>query len=291
LRSIAVAVNRPSFLFNPTSCASLSQESTLTSTRAATQTLASPFQADDCSGLRFKPALRLASDAHTSKAKGAALKATLTQPAHQANIRSVVAQLPKQLPARLTTLQKACPEATYAANPHSCPSGAKVGSATVTTPVLPGRLSGPAYLVSHGNEAFPDLDLLLEGDGVRVILTATTRIARGVTTSDFSSIPDVPVSSFTLTLPQGPNSALAANGSLCKGRLTMPTTITAQNGLQLKRSSRLAVAHCPRRHSRHSRRNVRARSCRRHHRCPHRRPRARRPPARRSRQEATRSAP
>ena len=136
----------------------------------------------------------------------------LLQGAHEANIHSVVASLPKQLPSRLTTLQKACPEATYAANPFACPPGSKVGWATVTTPVLPGRLTGPAYLVSHGGAAFPDLDLLLEGDGVRVILNGNTQIKNGITTSTFGSIPDVPVTSFVLDLPQGPNSALAANG-------------------------------------------------------------------------------
>src|SRR4051794_41557952 len=38
------------------------------------------------------------------------LVVTFTQPDHQANIRSVVASLPKELPSRLTTLQKACTE-------------------------------------------------------------------------------------------------------------------------------------------------------------------------------------
>jgi len=111
--------------------------------------------------------------------------------------------------------------------------------------VLPGELRGSAYLVSHGGAAFPDLDLLLEGDGVRVILTGNTQIKNGVTTSTFGSIPDVPVTSFVLDLPQGPNSALAVNGgSFCTQTLTMPTTITAQSGAVVKQSTNLAVAGC-----------------------------------------------
>ena len=169
----------------------------------------------------------------------------LLQGAHEANIHSVVASLPKQLPSRLTTLQKACPEATYAANPFACPPGSKVGSATVSTPVLPDHLTGPAYLVSHGGAAFPDLDLLLEGDGVRVILNGTTQIKNGITTSTFGSIPDVPVTSFVLDLPQGPNSALAVNGeAFCTQTLTMPTTITAQSGTVIKQETNVGVAGC-----------------------------------------------
>ena len=115
---------------------------------------------------------------------------------------SVFVELPKQLPSRLTTLQKACPEATFAANPVNCRAlGSEVGSATVVTPVLPGQLSGSAYLVSHGGESFPDLDIVLEGDGVKVILTGNTKITKGVTSSTFAAIPDVPVTSFVLNLP------------------------------------------------------------------------------------------
>ena len=244
LRDINVAVNRPSFLFNPSSCNTLSTDSTFTSTLGSTRALPSPFPLTACGSLAFKPSFAAATSAKTSRANGASLTVTIKQGAHEANMRSVVASLPMQLPSRLSTLQKACPEATYAANPRSCPEGALVGTAVVDTPVLPKPLSGPAYLVSHGGAAFPDLDLLLEGNGVHVILVGNTDIKGGVTTSTFASIPDVPVSSVTLTLPTGPHSALAAFGSFCGRGLVMPTTITGQNGSVLKQSTHLTVTGC-----------------------------------------------
>jgi hypothetical protein len=249
LRSITVVVNRKPFLFNPSNCGALSTDSLLSSTLGATQRLSSPFAVTNCGALPFKPNFSAATSASTNptqlKANGASLRVNLLQGAHEANIRSVVAELPKALPSRLTTLQKACLAATYEANPFSCPAGSKVGTATVSTPVLPAPLSGPAYLVSHGGEAFPDLDLLLEGDGgVRVILESHTDIKNGITKSTFPAIPDVPASSFVLDLPQGPNSALTAVGTLCTQTLTMPTTITAQSGAVVKQSTNIAVAGC-----------------------------------------------
>ncbi len=245
LRSLSVNVNRANFLLNPTNCGALATESALTSTFGASQSLASPFQVGNCSALAFKPSFKAGTSAKTSKLNGASLRVTVGQGAHEANMRSVFAQLPKQLPSRLTTLQKACPEATFAANPVSCrPLGSEVGTASAVTPVLPDKLTGPAFLVSHGGQAFPDLDLVLEGDGVKVILTGNTNIKNGITSSTFASIPDVPVSSFELNLPTGPHSALTAIGNLCLKPLLMPTTITAQNGAVIKQNTRISVSGC-----------------------------------------------
>jgi hypothetical protein len=212
----------------------------------ATQSLSSPFQVGGCSALAFKPSFKVSTSAKTSKALGAGLQVNLLQGVHQANIASVFAQLPLQLPSRLSTLQKACPEATFAASPVACrPLGSEVGSAVVVTPVLPGALTGSAYLVSHGGAAFPDLDLVLEDGGVRVILVGNTNIKKGITSSTFAAIPDAPVSSFVLNLPTGPHSALTANGNLCAKPLVMPTTITGQNGAQIKQNTRISVSGCP----------------------------------------------
>ncbi len=212
LRNIAVTVNRPSFLFNPTFCGALATESTLTSTLGATQGVASPFAVGNCNALAFKPSFKASTSAKVSKATGASLQVKVAQAPHQANIRSVLVQLPKALPSRLTTLQKACPEVKFAANPVNCRAlGSEVGTATVTTPVLPDRLTGSAYLVSHGGAAFPDLDLVLEGDGVRVILVGNTNIKNGITTSNFATLPDVPI--FELRARPAGRSPLGADGN------------------------------------------------------------------------------
>ena len=127
-------------------------------------------------------------------------------------------QLPKQLPSRLTTLNKACPAATFAANPYGCDPARPVGSARANTPMLPGQTAGPGDPGVTRRRGVPDLDLVLEANGVRVIVVGNTKITKGITTTNFATTPDVPVTSITVNLPIGPHSALAANGNLCTSR-------------------------------------------------------------------------
>jgi hypothetical protein len=264
LRSLSLAVNRPHFLFNPTSCAPLATESLLTSTFSAGDSLSSPFQVGGCAALAFKPSFGAGTGGKPTKAHGASLAVKLTQGAHQANIREVQLQLPMRLATRQSTLEKACLAASFEAGPPpgTCASTARVGTATVTTPVLPGALTGPAYLISHGGEAFPDLDLVLSGDGVEVVLVGHTHISRtGVITSTFENLPDVPVSSVTVSLPMGADSLLAANSDdLCGAKLLAPTTIVSQSGTRVSLQTRVSLSGCPRARRRGSTRASRRRA-------------------------------
>jgi hypothetical protein len=216
----------------------------------ASAPIESHFQVGSCRSLEFKPGFKVSTSGKTSRADGASLSVKLTYPkapqGTQANISKVKVDLPKQLPSRLTTLQKACTEQTFAANPASCPSASIVGHAKAVTPLLPVPLEGPAYFVSHGGAKFPELIVVLQGYGVTLDLRGETYISpAGITSSTFATVPDAPVGSFELTLPQGKYSALAANGNLCKSNLKMPTAFTAQNGAEIHETTKVGVTGCP----------------------------------------------
>ncbi len=252
IKHVNVTINRPGFTFNPTNCGKLAITGVLSSSEGASAAVSTPFQVTNCATLAFKPKLTVSTAGKTSRARGASLHVKLTYPSgpYDANIASVKVDLPKQLPSQLKTLQKACPAATFEANPAGCPAASIVGHAKAITPVLPVPLEGPAYFVSHGGEAFPSLIVVLQGYGVSVDLVGSTFInpKTNVTSSTFKTVPDVPVGSFELNLPQGKYPALAANGNLCKAKLAMPTAFTGQNGAVLHQSTPIAVTGCPRAH-------------------------------------------
>jgi hypothetical protein len=285
IKHVNVLINRPGFTLNPTSCNPVRVTGTVNSAESASAPVSIPFQIANCAALRFSPMFVVSTSGKTSKADGASLTATVEEPTGalgtQANIARVKVELPKQLPARLTTLQKACTQGQFQENPAGCPAASVIGHATVRTPLLPVALEGPAYFVSNGGEAFPNLIMVLQGYGVTIDLIGDTFISKaGVTSTTFKTIPDQPFNSFELTLPEGPYSALAANGNMCaltktvtvkkkvtimvrsKGSvrkrtvtrnvkqaepetLRMPTEFVGQNGVVSTRETPVMATGCP----------------------------------------------
>jgi hypothetical protein len=249
IKHVNVLIDRPGFTFNPTSCNPQAITGTIQSDEGARAPVSTPFQATNCSSLKFAPKFTVSTSGKTSKQNGASLSVKLTYPkapaGTYANLAKVKVSLPKQLPSRLTTIQKACTSQVFDQNPANCPAASILGQAKVITPLLPVPLTGPAYFVSHAAEAFPDLTIVLKGYGVTVDLIGNTQIKKGITTTTFKSTPDVPFNSFELSLPEGPHSALAANANLCKSKLRMPTEFTAQNGAIFTQQTKIAVTGCP----------------------------------------------
>jgi ribosomal protein L11 len=251
IQHVNVNVNRPGFTFNPTNCTPAAVTGTIDSAEGASSPVSDPFQVTNCASLKFAPKFAASTSGKTSKAEGASLHVDLTYPqgamGTYANIKSVKVELPKQLPSELKTLQKACTAKQFDANPAGCPSTSIVGHAKAITPLIPVPLEGPAYFVSNGNEAFPNLIMVLQGYGVTIDLVGDTFISKtGITSSTFKTVPDQPVGSFELTLPEQSFSALAANGNLCteQSSLKMPTDFVAQNGAELKQDTQMSVTGC-----------------------------------------------
>jgi hypothetical protein len=250
VKHVNATVNRPGFTFNPTNCTPSQVTGIVHSAEGASSAVSDPFQVTNCASLKFEPKFSVSTSGKTSRASGASLHVNLSYPSgaigKDANISKIKVDLPKQLPSRLTTLQKACTNAQFEANPAGCPVDSRVGQAKAITPLIPVPLEGPAYFVSHGGAKFPELIMVLQGYGVTLDVHGETFINKaGITSSTFNTIPDAPVGSFELTLPEGPDSALAANGNLCKSTLKMPTAFVAQNGAEIHETTPVTATGCP----------------------------------------------
>jgi hypothetical protein len=254
LKRINVSIDRSGFALNPTNCQQLSMNGSVKSLEGTVAPVAAPFKVADCATLGFAPKLTASITGHASKAGGVGLTTKLTYPnaplGTQANISRAKIVLPVQLPTRLSTLHEACTAAVFESDRAACPAASKVGSGIARTPLLPVPLTGSAYLVSHGGEAFPALTVVLEGDNVTYELVGTTLISKGITSESFKTVADVPVSSFELMLPAGEYSLLGVNlpakdkFNYCGTKLAIPAAFVGQNGAEVHQSNAIGITGC-----------------------------------------------
>jgi hypothetical protein len=268
IQHVNVTVNRPGFTFNPTNCSKLEITGDLFASEGATSTLNVPFQAANCATLKYTPKIAVSTAGHASKVHGASLQFKITYPSGAFGTQSWFSEakfdLPKQLPARLETLQRACLSKTFEADRGACPVASIIGHATVHTQVLPVPLTGPVYFVSYGGQKFPEAVIVLQGYGITIDLHGETFINNktGITSATFRNNPDVPFESIEVTIPSGRYSEFGANlpakdnYNLCGQKLTMPTLFKAQNGQEIRQSTKITITGCkkhkkPKHHTKH----------------------------------------
>jgi hypothetical protein len=245
IRQINVDLNRPGFTLNPTSCAPGSVTGTLSSTGGLSENVSSRFQVGGCQELGFSPKLQisLSGKGRTRSGDHPALAATLTDPSGQANIDSAKVTLPLSLALDPNNSNNVCSPATAQAvhgGAVGCPGSTVVGSATVVTPLLSQPLSGTVYLVqgirlgAGGQQihTLPSLLIALRGQ-IALDLRAQTSVSGGKLVTTFGSIPDAPVSKFTLQINGGPKGLLVITGrglNICTKAQVANANLGAQSG-------------------------------------------------------------
>ena len=259
VRDVQVAIDRPGFFFNATSCAEKTISGQIDSAEGKSVQVSDRYEAAECRSLRFRPhmTMRVGGRGHTRRGQTSPFTTRLTMPQrNQANIRSVRVSLPTTN-ARLNTINDACTRAEFESDISKC-AHAKAGTATAVTPVLPDPLKGTVYFVKNGHP-IPDLFVALRG-AVAFDLIGRISIPGGKhLATTFDAAPDVPIRSFTLRLLGGKTTAsIGAAANLCSARsrrAKAEVDYIGQNGKVLQVKQALKVAGCAR-HSarRHGRR-------------------------------------
>ena len=220
LRSVAVAINRPHFTTNPTSCDPLSVATEAVSLFAVPANLSTRFQVGGCSALGFSPKLSLTLKGGTKRNRFPALTATLTQPEGQANIRYVQALLPHSEFLEQGHIGTICTRVQFNAVPRACPAESVYGHAKAWSPLLEAPLEGPVYLRANGGEReLPDLVAALKGpvsQPIEIDLVGYIDSKHARIRNTFALVPDAPVSKFVLSMQGGKKGLLVNSENLCK---------------------------------------------------------------------------
>jgi hypothetical protein len=229
-RAIHVDLDRQNFTLNPTSCKEMATVARVTSTLGALATPSSRFRASECEKLAFKPRLSFRLFGPTNRGGHPKLQATLRMPEGGANVASTSVALPHSEFLDQGHIKTVCTRVQFAAK--ACPQGSIYGEAEARTPLFEERLKGPVYLRSS-DHLLPDLVIALKGPPslpVEVDVVGRVDSINGGIRTSFETIPDAPVSEFTLKMPGGRKGLLENSTELCAKANRATAKFTAQNG-------------------------------------------------------------
>ena len=238
LRFVKVSLDRDQFALNPTNCSPFSVNASILGDQGTTSALTAPYQVANCAILPFSPKLSLKLTGGLRRRGHPAIHAVLNAAPGEANLKRVQVKLPKGELLDNAHLGTACTKPQFDTN--TCPAGSKLGTASVSTPLLSAPLTGSVYLRASKHE-LPDLALDLEGQ-VDIETVARIDSVGGGLRATFEAVPDVPVSTIKVDLVGGSKGLLQNSETLCGGRKKATTSMTGQNGAELDTKTMLQVS-------------------------------------------------
>jgi len=244
IRAATVTIDRKDFMRFPSRCGSQRSSSTYDAVGGGSATAAARLSLTGCGKLAFKPKLSavLGAKGATKPGKHPSLKTVLTQHSNEAAPRRVRVVLPPTLSANLRALNNACTRAAYDAG--KCGSKAKAGTASATSSLVNGRLSGSAFFVKTSPGHLPNLVVQLRGP---LSIDVTGRLSTGKNGQLATTFnpPDLPVLRFALSLRGGSGGILIVNRNLCSKTLFTRVESQGQNGKKTTQRVRTGVSGCP----------------------------------------------
>jgi hypothetical protein len=238
-RFIRVSLDRPNFALNPTNCDPFSVQAQVSGSEGATSTQSALFQVANCADLPYAPKLRLKLSGGLNRLGHPAIHARFTQHPGEAGTHLVSVALPKDELLDNEHLNAVCTRVQFAQG--ACPPASLIGTAKATSPLLDQPLTGSVYLRTNPAHELPDLVVALKGQ-IEIELAGRIDTARnGGLRTTFDSIPDAPVSSFSLDLAGGKKGLLQNERSLCGKPKTAAARMVAQNGRSLSSPVKLEV--------------------------------------------------
>jgi hypothetical protein len=229
-KAVNVILDRPHFSLNPTSCAQKQTQATLTSTQGKVATPSSSYAASNCARLAFKPNLAIKLFGGTRRSAHPKLKATVKMPQGGANIAATSVALPHSEFLDQAHIKTICTRVQFAAK--QCPAGSIYGTAKAKTPLFDFPLEGPVYLRSSSNP-LPDLVMALKGPAqmpIEIELAGRVDSVNGGLRTTFDTVPDAPVSEFTLEMQGGKKGLIVNSTNLCAKTNRATAKFTGQNG-------------------------------------------------------------
>ena len=232
------AAGHPDFTINPTNCDPFTVEAIAYGDQGAEAARSSHFQVANCSDLPYGPRLRLRLTGGIKRRGHPAIHAVFDAKPGEANTSRVQVTLPKGELLDNAHIASVCTKPLFAA--HACPRASFLGTASVTTPILDQPLKGNAYLRSSTHE-LPDIAIDLTGQ-VDFQLVGRVDSVKARLRTTFESVPDVPISSFTLDLLGGNKGLLQNSESLCGGPKNATVRMRGQNGATANTKAPLQVS-------------------------------------------------
>jgi hypothetical protein len=215
IQSIAMTLNRPGVIRNPTSCAPAVSDATFEASSGASATATSSFPVKSCKRLGFAPSFSIALGGRSELHRHGNPSLHVVGRFRQAdtNLRAMQLVLPKGLQFETSGLREICPRQD--AVDGLCSAKALVGRADARSPMLSSPLKGSIYVVQPKGNGLPDLWIRLGAMGVHMDLRGRTFERDGRFVTSLVGLPDMPLSAFAMRLRGGKRGVVSLNSDPC----------------------------------------------------------------------------